>query len=334
MRILVTGGHGFIGSLVVGELLRRGTWRTEPITEVVIVDRVVRPLARRSGVPVTSIEGDLFDRAREAFRQPVDVVVHLAAAVSSECEADLDLGLRTNIGGTWTVLEEARAQREAGGPTATFVFASSVAVYGSDPEQPLPAVVTDSTLPVPRSSYGAQKLSCEHVLADYTRRGLVDARVVRLMTVAVRPGAPNAAASSFVSSIIREPLAGRPAVCPVGPDVALALASPRATVEGILTVAEADRGTRRGELNGLLPVNLPALTATVGELLGALRRVGGEDAAALVSTDLDPRVDAIVRSWPARFTSTRAAALGLHPDPDVESLIRAYVDEHAPSRPA
>ncbi len=176
-------------------------------------------------------------------RAAVDAVVHLASAVSAEAEADFDLGMTANLQSTLALLEAARHQR---GEPATVVFSSSVAVYGSDPALRLPDVVSEATLPTPQSSYGAQKFICEQLVADYTRKGFIDGRVARLMTVAVRPGKPNAAASGFLSGIIREPLAGITTVCPVRPELSVALASPRRTVEGLLRVAQAERGDDSG----------------------------------------------------------------------------------------
>lgn len=334
MRILITGGHGFIGSVLAAALVDRGEFRGERIDCLVLTDKFV-PDTFVPGVDrlaeltwVDTVRGDLVECLPELFATTVDVVIHLASAVSAECEKDLDLGLRTNLDGTRALLEAARRQRDAGGPVVTLVFASSVAVYGSDPALPLPEVVDESALPTPQSSYGIQKLACEQLIADYTRRGLLDGRVVRLMTVAVRPGAPNAAASSFVSGIIREPLAGVQAACPVSPDRLLAIASPRRTVAGILTVAEAERGDAPGQLAGRLPVNLPALTVTVAQLIQALRDVAGEPVAQLVVERLDPAIEAIVASWPARFDNRRARALGLEPDADAASVIRQYLQDH------
>lgn len=208
------------------------------------------------------------------------------------------------------------------------MFSSSVAVYGPDPALPLPSVVSEATLPTPRSSYGIQKLVCEQLIADYTRRGFVDGRVARLVTVTVRPGRPNAAASGFLSGIIREPLAGLPAVCPVHPDLRVALASPRRTVEAILRIAEAERGAAQAGFDGALPVNLPALTVSVAEMLATLRQVVGDAVADLVTVRPDPAVEAIVGSWPSAFDSTRAAALGLAPDPSFVSVVRDYLADH------
>lgn len=329
MRVVITGGHGFVGRTLAREILARGTLRGEQVDELVLADRVVRSPSDLDPVAtVRTVRGDLTEILPELFADPVDVVFHLASAVSAECERDFDLGWRGNLLGTRALLEAARAQSARGGPVATLLFSSSVAVYGADPAVPLPDVVSEATLPIPQSSYGAQKLAAETLIADYTRKGFIDGRVVRLMTVAIRPGAPNAAASGFVSGIVREPLAGLEATCPVPPDLGLAIASPRATVAGILTVAEASRGIAAGQLSGRVPVNLPALTVNVAQMLAALATLAGDHVAARVSMRHDPAVEAIVASWPARFDSSRAAALGIAPDPDVESVICQYMDDH------
>lgn len=329
MRIVITGGFGFLGRQVAGALLRTRTFRGAPIDRLVLADRIVPADAQAVANPLVEVvRGDLVDRLDELFAEPVDVLIHLAAAVSAECEADFDLGMSANLDTTRALLEAARAQSAAGGPMPRVVFSSSVAVYGSDPALPLPPVVSESTLPTPRSSYGIQKLVCEQLIADYTRRGFVDGRVARLMTVSVRSGRPNAAASGFLSGIVREPLAGLPAVCPVRPELRVALASPRRTVAGILRVAEAERGAGKGRLDGQLPVNLPALTVSVAEMLATLRRVAGDTVADLVTITPDPGVEAIVGSWPSVFDNTRAAALGLEPDPGFASVVREYIGDN------
>jgi D-erythronate 2-dehydrogenase len=329
MRIVITGGFGFVGVQLAAELLRRGSFRGRPLTDLVLADRFVR-----DGLPVTLdrrvsvVEGDLLDSLDELFAEPVGAVFHLASAVSAEAEADFDLGMRANLETTSALLAAARRQGEAAGPVPLVVFSSSVAVYGSDAALPLRSPVTEATLPTPQSSYGTQKYVCEQLIADYTRKGFIDGRVTRLMTVAVRPGRPNAAASGFLSGIVREPLAGIPATCPVSPELRVALASPRATVEGILRVAEAPRGSRPGELTGRLPVNLPALTVTVAEIMSTVRRVAGDDVADLVTFAPDPAVEDIVGSWPSQFDNSRASTLGLHADSDFESVVLQYVADH------
>ena len=196
---------------------------------------------------------------------------HLASAVSGECEADFDLGLRSNIDTTRALLDALRGATGRGARPARLVFSSSVAVFGPDPSVPLPARVGDDTLPAPKTSYGTHKLICEHLIADYSRKGFVDGRSARLMTVTVRPGRPNGAASSFFSGIVREPLAGVEAICPVSPDVSHPLTSAARTVEGLIAVYEASVE----QLGGRLALNLPAVNATVAEMLQALEDVAG-----------------------------------------------------------
>ncbi|MBV1936231.1 NAD-dependent epimerase/dehydratase family protein [Streptomyces sp. BV286] len=329
MRIVITGGFGFLGRLVADALLTRRTLCGVPVDRLVLADRFVPPDAPVVEDPLVDVvQGDLSERLDTIFAQPVHVLIHLASAVSAECETDFDLGMSANLDTTRALLDAARSQSRGGGPTPRLVFSSSIAVYGSDPELQLPPLISESTLPTPQSSYGAQKRVCEQLIAEFTRRGFVDGRVARLMTVSVRSGKPNAAASGFLSGIVREPLSGLPAVCPVDPGLQVALASPRRTVEGILRITEAERGSGPGRLEGTLPVNLPALTVTVAEMLDTLRRVAGEAVADLVAVAPDPVVEAIVGSWPAVFDDSRARALGLRPDDSFESVLRAYVEDH------
>ncbi|MGA5728836.1 D-erythronate dehydrogenase [Streptomyces seoulensis] len=330
MRIVITGGFGFLGRQVAERLLETRTFRGEPVQRLVLADLFVPEVSPLADDPLVEVvRGDLTGRLGELFAEPVDAVIHLASAVSAECEADFDLGMAANVDTTRALLEAARAQSAAGGPVARLLFSSSVAVYGPDPALPLPELVSEATLPTPRSSYGVQKFVCEQLVAEYTRKGFVDGRVARLMTVSVRPGRPNAAASGFLSGVVREPLAGLPAVCPVDPALRVALASPRRTVTGILRVAELERGEGPGQLDGRLPVNLPALTVSVAEMLRTLRRVAGDAVADLVTVAPEPAVEAIVGSWPADFDNARAATLGLVADPDFESVVREYLADHA-----
>jgi nucleoside-diphosphate-sugar epimerase len=224
--------------------------------------------------------------------------------------------MRANLGGTQSLLAACRAA----GTSPVVVFASSVAVFGASADQRLPAVVDDHTLPNPQSSYGTQKLIGEHLLADYTRKGFVRGRTARLMTVVVRPGLPNAAASGFLSSIIREPLAGQRTTCPVDPGTEVALASPARAIEGLLRAATAAEET----WGGRSAVNLPSVTVTVADMVAALERAAGPAAADLIDWVPDPAVARIVTGWPARFRTDRAARLGLDPDPDFDSVIALH----------
>jgi D-erythronate 2-dehydrogenase len=326
MRVVITGGFGFIGTMVARELLATGTFRGSELTELVLADRWVRrddPIA--TDPRSTVVEGDMQESLSTIFAKRVDAVLHLASAVSAEAEADFDLGMTANLDSSRALLEAARHQP---GEPATVVFTSSVAVYGSDPALPLPDVVSEATLPTPQSSYGAQKFICEQLIADYTRKGFIDGRVARLMTVAVRPGKPNAAASGFLSGIIREPLAGIATVCPVRPELSVALASPRCTVKGLLRVAQVERGDFPGQLSGRIAVNLPALTVTVAEMLDTLRRIAGDAVADLVLVEPDPAIEAIVGSWPARFDNSRAVALGLTGDASFADVVKQYENDN------
>ena len=248
-----------------------------------------------------------------------DVIFHLAAAVSAECEADFDLGMRANLRATESLL--AACRELATSPVV--VFSSSLAVFGGSAEHPLPAVVDDHTLPNPQSSYGTQKFIGEQLLADYTRKGFLRGRAVRLMTVTVRPGRPNAAASGFFSSIIRAPLAGRRAVCPVGAQTEVALMSPARAIDGLLCAA-----TSSDEAwGGRTAVTLPALTTTVADMIAALERAARPGAGALIDWVPDPQVARLVASWPARVRARRAERLGLAPDPDFGSIIGMHLAE-------
>lgn len=325
MRVLITGGAGFLGRRLAHALLARGTVAGVPIARLVLADIVpCRDEALLADARVRTEVGDLRERLPALLAQPVDAVFHLASAVSGECEADFDLGLRANLDTTRALLDALRAQQAAGGPAARLVFASSVAVFGSEPAAPLPAVVDDHTLPLPQSSYGIQKFVCEQLVADWTRKGFIQGRSARLMTVSVRPGAPNGAASGFLSGVIREPLAGKASNCPVSPDTRVALSSPARAVEGLLAVMDADTGA----LGGRSAVNLPALSVTVGEMLAALEDVAGPEARALVSMQPDASVQRIVGGWPGAFTPARARALGLNPDGGFRDIVLQYVRDN------
>jgi nucleoside-diphosphate-sugar epimerase len=198
-------------------------------------------------------------------------------------------------------------------------------VFGGDVDFPMPRVIHDDTVPVPQTSYGIQKFMCEQLVADYSRRGLIDGRSVRLMTVSVRPGKPNAAASGFMSGIVREPLNGQEAICPVPPDTLVALASPQRTMEGLLKAAEAPID----EWGGRTAVNLPGITLRVSEMLDALEAVAGRGVRELVRMEQDAKISRMVLGWAARFESARARRLGLSADPDFQSIIRQYQKEQA-----
>jgi nucleoside-diphosphate-sugar epimerase len=328
MKVLITGGAGFLGSHLAHTLLRCGQLAGRPITQLMLADLVAPADARLTGdARVCCHTGDLLAQIPTLMAQPWDAVFHLASAVSGECEANFDLGLHANLDTTRRLLDACRAQAAAGQGVPLFFFASSVAVFGSDPALPLPAVVKDDTLPTPQSSYGIHKFVCEQLVADYTRKGFIDGRTARLMTVSVRPGRPNGAASGFLSGLLREPLAGQPSNNPVDLDTRVALSSPANTVAGIVAVTEASREA----FGGRTALNLPALTVSVREMLQALEALAGPSALALITHQPDAATARIVAGWPARFESQRAQHLGLAPDPDFASVLHQYASDHPES---
>lgn len=331
MNIVITGGAGFLGVrlarslLTLGQLALAGT-APAAITRITLVDRVAPPTDLLADPRVVALTGDLnalltAGPAAAAVVEPQTALVfHLAAAVSGECEADFDLGMRSNLDATRALLGACRTLKTR----PLLVFASSLAVFGNSPEQPLPPVIEDNTLPTPQNSYGIQKFIGEQLVADYTRKGFVQGRNVRLMTVSVRPGKPNGAASSFLSGMLREPLAGQRAICPVPPDTAVALASPGRTIDGLLRAAQ----TSDAEWGPRTALNLPAIRTTPAEMAAALARVAGGATSDLIDWQVDPVIASIVTNWPAQIRATRAAQLGLLADTDFESIIRDYVREN------
>jgi len=324
LNVLITGGAGFIGKALARRLLSEGIAldgaAAAPVGRMVLFD----PFAGE-GLPddprVEVRTGDIGDPAAvAAAADGADLIWHLAAVVSSEAEADFDLGMRVNLHGTLNLLEAARA----GGRRPRLVFASSCAIYGGE----LPPLVGDGQAPAPKTSYGTQKAVGELLVADYSRRGFIDGRSVRLPTIAVRPGRPNRAASTFVSSIIREPLKGEPAVCPVDPQAELFVASPRRAVEAmvlVMALSDAAIGPER-----TLP--LPGLKVSVRDMVAALERVAGPSAAELIRWEPDATIATIVAGWPVELAATRARELGFPVDRDFTEIVRAHIEDEAPSR--
>lgn len=325
MKVMVTGGAGFVGARLAQALLARGRLAGRPIERIVIADQAAPPPALVADPRIDARTGPLLAQVDALKEEAFDGVFHLASAVSGECEADFDLGLRSNLDSTRALLDALRARVLAGHAPARLVFSSSVAVFGPDGDRPIADPVADDTRPTPQTSYGTHKLVCEHLIADWTRKGFVDGRSARLMTVAVRPGRPNGAASSFFSGIIREPLAGETAICPVDDTVSHPLTSVRATVEGLIAVYEADTAA----LGGRTALNLPAVNVTVRQMLDALEAVAGPAVRARVRFERDERIAGIVAGWARGASAERAARLGLRPEPDFETIVRQYIEDHA-----
>ena len=333
VNVVITGGAGFLGSRLARELLAAGSLEVaggeaRPLSRVTLIDQAPVPPDLAADERVTAVRGDLAELLDPAAAGPdtlaiggigdgADVIFHLAAAVSGECEADFDLGIRANLRATEALLASCRAL----GTSPLVVFSSSLAVFGGSADHPLPAVVDDQTLPNPQTSYGAQKVIGEQLLADYTRKGFLRGRALRLVTISVRPGRPNRAASGFMSGVIREPLAGQRAICPVAPDTEVALASPGKAIAGLRCAATASDQA----WGGRSAVNLPALTVSLADMADALARIAGPQVSALIDWIPDAEIARMVASWPARVRADRAARLGLTPDPDFDSIIRMHL---------
>src|SRR3954451_10614088 len=325
MKAIITGAAGFLGARLARALIERGSIKDggggdQPITGLTLVD-VTEPgaIADRR---VSAVTGDVSDPAllKHVVDAETGAIFHLAAIVSGMAEADFDLGMRINVDATRSLLELCRAA----GNRPRVVFTSSVAVFGGE----LPPVLNDTTALNPQTSYGMEKAVCELLVADYTRRVFIDGRALRLPTITVRPGRPNAAASSFASGIIREPLNGEPGVCPVDESARLWVMSP-STVIGCLIAAHETAGDALGTSRVL---TLPGLSVSVGEMVGALTRVAGSDVAQRVRWERDPRIARMVASWPGACDAARARALGSPTDASFEAIVRRYIEEELPAR--
>ncbi|MDB5808764.1 MAG: NAD-dependent epimerase [Betaproteobacteria bacterium] len=319
MRIVITGGGGFLGQRVARALLARGGLGAKPggatqMSELVLVDQVM-PQGGVSGENVRYATGNIADRSfiKRIFAPQTDAVFHLAAVVSAGAEADFDLGYQVNLDAARLVFEACRAQPRP----ARLVFTSSVAAFGGE----LPAVIVDTSAATPQSSYGTQKVIGELLVADYTRKGYVDGRCIRLPTIVVRPGRPNRAASGFMSSIIREPLNGETAICPVPKEAGMWISSPERAVEALVRAMEIP-ATEWGA-NRIL--NVPGITVTVAETLAALEKVAGAQYLARVHFERDPGIEKIVLTWPARFATARANAMGFGADSGIEDVIKLHM---------
>ena len=326
MKAVITGGAGFLGRKLAEKILARGalvgaSGREEAIEELLLFDRAppAPPLAKDNRLRF--VAGDIADPGvlREVVHR-ASSVFHFAAVVSAEAEADTDKGMSVNLDGTRALLDACRAQ----GTRPRLIFASSLAVYGGE----MPDLVGDDMPLRPATSYGAQKAIGELLVNDYSRKGFIDGRPLRFPTIIIRPGRPNRAASTFASSIFREPLAGRDAVCPVAPETKMAVLSPRRLVAALEALHDMP-----AERFGAGSLQLPAISVSVAEMIAALARAEAR-AAARIRFAPDPAIEKIVAGWPRALEATRARALGIAADRDIDEIVSSFITDDLPAQRA
>lgn len=316
MRILILGGGGFIGYRLAGALLQEQRLSLGAVTQLTIADMSF-PTRRIIDPRVEHATGDLSNEnfLADLLHDAPDLIFHLAAIVSGEAEKNFELGMKVNFHASLHLLEFCRKQNIR----PRIVFSSSCGVFGGDVNK----VITDDSAPKPRSSYGTQKAMVELLINDYSRRKFVDGRTLRLPTIAVRPGKPNAATSSFISSIIREPLSGQTASYPVPVQSKFWIQSPKCVIGNMIHAANIDEHL----LGDDRMINLPGLTVSVEEMIDSLETVAGKEVTRLITHQPDEFLQRIVLTWPPHFDTARADALGFVKDGSVEEIIRNYLED-------
>jgi nucleoside-diphosphate-sugar epimerase len=325
LHILIFGAAGMIGRKLTERLLRDGRLGNNDITRLTLHDVVAPATPVNATIPVDIAAGDFADAGTAAplLAGRPDVIFHLAAIVSGEAETEFDKGYRVNLDGTRHLINAIGAV--GGGYQPRLVFTSSIAVFGA----PFPDKIGDEFFHTPLTSYGTQKSICELLIADHTRKGLLDGIGIRLPTICVRPGKPNKAASGFFSNIIREPLAGESAVLPVSEDVRHWYASPRSAVGFLVHAATMDGGV----MGARRSLTMPGLSVTIGEQIAALERVAGKNVAARIRREPDPAISAIVSGWPRNFVTDRALRLGFTTAENTfDDIIRIHIEDELGGR--
>lgn len=325
MHILIIGAGGMIGRKLAAELSRTGSLGDRKIDRMTLADLTKPPVPTGDIKSIEAIAADISasGAAEDLAARRADVIFHLAAIVSGEAERDFEKGYLINVDGTRALFEAIRLEGARQNYLPRLVFTSSVAVYGA----PLPDPIADDYILAPLTSYGTQKAISELLLADYSRRGFLDGVGIRLPTIVIRPGAPNAAASGFFSGILREPLAGQRSVLPVKETVKHWLASPRSAVAFLIHAAMLDTSA----LGARRTLNMPGVAATVSDQIAALRRVAGAEAEALIDRKPDEAIEAIIAGWPKSFSPELASSLGFVAETTVDELIAVYLADDAPT---
>ena len=309
MQCLIIGAAGMLGRKLTASLVADPLWAG---TRLILAD-VIAP-APVSGATCLTIDLANPLTATTLIADRPDVIFHLAAIVSGEAEVNLDKGYAINLDASRWLFDAIRAQPDY---CPRVVFASSGAVIGT----PFADVIEDDFNLTPRTSYGTQKAMTELLLADYSRRGMLDGIGLRLPTICIRPGLPNLAASGFFSNILREPLVGKPAILPVRDTLRHWFASPRAAVGFLRHAAVVDTALMEQRRS----LNMPGLSATVAEEIEALRRVAGQKAVDLIELRPDPAIALIVEAWAQAFNPVRARAMGFTADASFDAIIQAHI---------
>jgi nucleoside-diphosphate-sugar epimerase len=319
MHILILGAAGMIGRKLTEKLVRDGKLNGQSIDKLTLIDIVApaKPAGFSGGVEAKASDISAPGETDKAIAGRPDVIFHLAAVVSGEAELNFEKGYAINLDGTRYLLESIR--RAGGGYHPKVIFTSSGAVFGA----PVPESIPDDFHLTPLTSYGTQKAIGELLLADYVRKGFLTGVGIRLPTICVRPGKPNAAASGFFSGIIREPLAGLEAVLPVPDTVVHTHATPRSAVGFLIHAA----GLKPEQLGARVNLTMPGVSCTVGEQIAALKRVAGEKVAARIKRAPDELVARIVSGWPKRADAKRARELGFKVESNFDEIIRAHIED-------
>lgn len=319
MKILIMGGAGMIGQKLLNLILKKEEINNEKISEITLFDIIDAPYPQDTNILINSTSGDISDEkvSKNLVSSRPDIIFHLAAIVSGQAEQEFDLGWNINAKGSWGLFEAIRQQGEDYCPR--LVFTSSIAVFGA----PFPEKIPDDFFTTPLTSYGAQKAISELLLADYSRKNMVDGVSIRLPTICVRPGKPNLAASGFFSGIIREPLNGQEAILPVNTDVRHWHATPRAAAGFLIHAAEIDSS----KLNDRITLNMPGLSVTVQEQIDALQSVAGSDVVKLIKHQPDPTIQKIVSGWARDFDTRRSIELGFKAETSFEEIIKTYIED-------
>jgi len=319
MKILIMGGAGMIGQKLLNLILKKEEINNEKISEITLFDIIDAPYPQDTNILINSTSGDISDEkvSKNLISSKPDIIFHLAAIVSGQAEQEFDLGWNINAKGSWGLFEAIRQQGENYCPR--LIFTSSIAVFGA----PFPEKIPDDFFTTPLTSYGAQKAISELLLADYSRKNMVDGVSIRLPTICVRPGKPNLAASGFFSGIIREPLNGQEAILPVNTDVRHWHATPRAAAGFLIHAAEIDSS----KLNDRITLNMPGLSVTVQEQIDALQSVAGSDVVKLIKHQPDPTIQKIVSGWARDFDTRRSIELGFKAETSFEEIIKTYIED-------